>query len=123
MCQDFHRTVYFIRLATKIHRRLQLLSVLDKGNMPGPSNTLLIEGSFSELVEELAQYLDTVNKSDPSSGIQNEIAPALAEIRETEQAEEPVDSESTQKQRDELLKKVVGKASVLNSAPEKGQLL
>lgn len=90
--------------------------------MPGPSNTLLIEGSFAELADELAQYLDTVSKSDAGSGVQSEISSTLAEIREKEQAEEPTDPASIQKQKDEVLKKIVGKAAVLNSAPEKGQL-
>jgi translation initiation factor 3 subunit M len=90
--------------------------------MPGPSNTLLIEGSFSELADELAQYLDTVSKSEAGSGVQSEISSTLGEIREKEQAEEPVDPASIQKQKDEVLKKIVGKAVVLNSAPEKGQL-
>jgi translation initiation factor 3 subunit M len=89
--------------------------------MPGSSNTLLIEGSFSELSEELAQYVDSVAKSEPDSGVQNEIAPALAEVREKEQAEEPADPASIQKQKDEVLKKIVGNAGVLNSAPEKGE--
>ncbi len=90
--------------------------------MPGPSNTLLIEGSFSELADELAQYLDTVSKSEAGGGVQSEIGAALSEIRENEQAEDPADPASTQKLKDEVLKKIVGKASVLNSAPEKGQL-
>lgn len=90
--------------------------------MPGPSNTLLIEGSFAELADELAQYIDTVSKAEPGSETQSEIAPMLSEIREKEQAEEPTDSEPIQRQKDEVLKKIVGKAAVLNSAPEKGQL-
>ncbi|KAI9887030.1 MAG: hypothetical protein M1823_001174 [Watsoniomyces obsoletus] len=42
--------------------------------MPGPATTLLIEGSFEELAEELAQYLDHVRKpggatsSTPTTG-------------------------------------------------------
>lgn len=90
--------------------------------MPGPSNTLLIEGSFAELADELAQYIDTVSKTEPDSGVQNEIAPSLAEIREKEQAEEPTDPASLQKQKDEVLKKIVGQAAVLNTAPEKGRI-
>ena len=89
--------------------------------MPGPSNTLLIEGSFSELADELAQYLDTVSKVEASSGVQNEVSAALSEIREKEQAEEPADPSSIQRQKDEVLKKIVGKAGVLNTAPEKGK--
>ena len=88
--------------------------------MPGPTNTLLIEGSFAELADELAQYVDTVGKSEAGSGIQVDITPTLAEIREKEQAEEPADPLSVQKQKDEVLKKIVGKAAVLNTAPEKG---
>ena len=90
--------------------------------MPGPSNTLLIEGSFAELADELAQYLDTVSKSEADSGVQSEIASMLSEIREKEHAEEPADSDTIQTQKDEVLKKVVGKAAVLNNAPEKGEL-
>jgi hypothetical protein len=88
--------------------------------MPGPSNTLLIEGSFYELSEELAQYLDPLLKSEPGAGLEAEIEPALKEIREKEQAEEPSEPDALQKRKDEVLKKIVGKASVLNSAPEKG---
>ena len=90
--------------------------------MPGPSNTLLIEGSFCELTEELAQYLDPLLKSEPGAGLEADIEPALKEIREKEQAEEPsdADADALQKKKDEVLKKIVGKASVLNSAPEKG---
>ena len=86
--------------------------------MPGPSNTLLIEGSFSELSEELAQYLDTINKSEEGAGIQSAIAPLIATIREKESSEnfEP-DSITTQK--DDILKQIVGNAAVLNTAPEK----
>lgn len=88
--------------------------------MPGPSNTLLIEGSFAELSEELAQYLDTVSKAESDTGLHAEIEPTLNKIREKEQAEESSDPAALQKQKDEVLKKLVGRASVLNSAPEKG---
>ena len=87
--------------------------------MPGPSNTLLIEGSFAELSEELAQYLDTVSKSESGAGLYAEIEPTLNEIREKESEESP-DQEALQKQKDEVLRKLVGRAGVLNSAPEKG---
>ena len=80
----------------------------------------MIEGSFWELAEELAEYLDPLNKAEAGAGVQAEIEPTLKEIREKEEAEESSDSEALQKQKDEVLKKLVGKASVLNSAPEKG---
>ena len=89
--------------------------------MPGPSNTLLIEGTFSELSEELAQYLDTLSKVEADSGVAAEIAPALNEIREKEAGEEAPDATALQKQKDDALKKIVGKAGVLNSAPERGE--
>lgn len=76
--------------------------------MPGPTNTLLIEGSFEELADELAHYIDEVKKkpSEDGSGIQSEIAPLLE-----------------QGQKDEALKKIVTGSTILNSAPEKGFLL
>ncbi|KAI9759428.1 MAG: hypothetical protein M4579_002342 [Chaenotheca gracillima] len=72
--------------------------------MPGPSNTLLIEGPFEELADELALYLDNVKKGqgDESSNVQAEIAPLLE-----------------QSQKDEVLKKLVTSSVALNAAPEK----
>ncbi|KAJ6109707.1 Eukaryotic translation initiation factor [Penicillium sp. IBT 16267x] len=80
--------------------------------MPAPTNTLLIEGSFAELAEEFAQYVDALRKEDT---LQSEIAPLLQPIREQEQSE----GEPDLKQRDEVLKKIVAAAAVLNGAPEK----
>jgi hypothetical protein len=74
-------------------------------NMPAPANTLLIEGSFEELSDELAQHIDTLRKTQNVEGapIQPEVSSLLQEKR-TEDA----------------LKKLVGAASILNAAPEKG---
>lgn len=74
--------------------------------MPAPTNTLLIEGTFDELSDELAQYIDNLKntQSDDSAAIQSEVASLVQ-----------------QNQRDEALKKLVGAAAVLNSAPEKGK--
>ena len=73
--------------------------------MPGPSNTLLIEGSFEELADELAHYIDEVQKkqSPENANTQAEIAPLLEKG-----------------QKDEVLKKLVTGSAVLNFAPEKG---
>jgi translation initiation factor 3 subunit M len=73
--------------------------------MPGPKNTLLIEGTFEELTDEFAQYVDTLKKSqgDESSNIQAESAELLKENK-----------------KDEVLKKLVVGAQALNQAPEKG---
>ena len=83
--------------------------------MPAPTTTLLIEGSFSELAEEFAQYLDALRK-DEASNIQADVAPLLQPLRQQEQNEEQPDL----KQRDEVLKKLVSGAVSLNAAPEKG---
>lgn len=84
--------------------RLQALSHTSI-TMPGPKNTLLIEGSFEELTDEFAQYVDTLKKSqgDESSNIQQESADLLKENK-----------------KDEVLKKLVVGAQALNQAPEKG---
>ncbi|KIX97905.1 uncharacterized protein Z520_06683 [Fonsecaea multimorphosa CBS 102226] len=87
--------------------------------MPAPTNTLLIEGTFSELAEELAQYIDSLAKSEEGAGVQAEIEQLLSAIRESEQSQEPVDEAAVQTQKNEVLKKIVTKASVLNSAPER----
>jgi translation initiation factor 3 subunit M len=91
--------------------------------MPGRSNTLLIEGSFSELAEELSQYIDSVSKAEEGSGLRSEVESLLNTIREAEQSQDAqsVDESRSQSARDDALKMIVTKASVLNSAPERGQ--
>ncbi|KAJ9200576.1 hypothetical protein DTO166G4_1719 [Paecilomyces variotii] len=81
--------------------------------MPAPTNTLLIEGTFTELCEELAQYIDVLRKNEGPS-VHAEVAPLLEPLRQQEQNEQEPDL----KQRDEVLKKIVSAAAVLNSAPE-----
>ena len=73
--------------------------------MPAPSNTLLIEGSFEELAEELAHYIDEIKRKqgDDGAGLQAEVTPLLE-----------------QSYKDEALKKLVTGSAVLNTAPEKG---
>ena len=73
--------------------------------MAGPSNTLLIEGSFEELADELAHYIDDVRKKqgDSNTSTASEIAPMIE-----------------QSQKDEILKKLVAASPILNQAPEKG---
>lgn len=73
--------------------------------MPAPINTLLIDGSFEELSEELASYIDELKRKqgDESSSLHAEVAPLLENGR-----------------KDDALKKLVTASSALNSAPEKG---
>ncbi len=75
--------------------------------MPGPANTLLIEGSFEELADELAHYIDDVQKKQTpeSANTQAEITPLLEKG-----------------QKDEVLKKLVVSSEALNVAPEKGEI-
>ena len=72
--------------------------------MPAAINTLLIEGSFEELCDELAAYLDGVSSAqEKQTSTQSEIQPLLQEDK-----------------KEDALKKVVAASSVLNSAPERG---
>ena len=73
--------------------------------MPGPTNTLLIEGTFEELAEELAHYIAEIQKKqNPNAGdLAAEIAPLLQ-----------------QGQKEDALKKLVTASAVLNTAPERG---
>lgn len=96
------------------------------------TNTLLIEGSFDELADELARYIDSIRKSVSAAqatasaevpSVHAEIAPLLEKLREKEQSEEELTEEQTkqvQDERVEVLKKMVLAAPVLNAAPEKG---
>lgn len=90
-----------------------------------PVNTLLIEGSFAELADELAQYVDAVRKATSQEGpaVHAEISSSLDNLREHEHSEEAL-SEAQNKQvlqeRDAVLKKLVVAAAGLNAAPEKG---
>ena len=49
--------------------------------MPGAKTTLLIEGTFEELTDEFAQYIDSLKKSqgDESANLQAESAELLKE--------------------------------------------
>ena len=66
------------------------------------ANTLLIEGSFEELCDELAVYIDGL----AGSQVQAEVAPLLKEDNKVD-----------------ALKKVVTASAALNKAPERGEFL
>jgi translation initiation factor 3 subunit M len=76
--------------------------------MPGPSTTLLIEGTFEELADELAQYIDNLKNSHSEGGsnVQKEVAEELEAGK-----------------KDEVLKKLIMGSAVLNQAPEKGMFI
>jgi translation initiation factor 3 subunit M len=74
--------------------------------MPGAKTTLLIEGTFEELTDEFAQYIDSLKKSqgDEASNLQGETTDLLKENK-----------------KDEVLRKLVTGGLALNQAPEKGR--
>jgi translation initiation factor 3 subunit M len=63
---------------------------------------VFVDGTFEDLADELAGYIDNVKKVEESEGVRAEIKPLL---------------DSNKK--DEALKKLVTASPVLNSAPEK----
>ncbi|PSK43743.1 hypothetical protein B9Z65_7257 [Elsinoe australis] len=72
--------------------------------MPAPTNTLIVEGSFEELADELATYLDGLaSAQEQSTSVQSEIQPLLQD----------------EGKREDVLKKIVTASSVLSSAPER----
>ena len=75
--------------------------------MPALLNTLLIDGSFEELCEELAQYIDDIKRKqgDEGASTRTDITPLLE-----------------QGQQDDVLKKLVSSSISLNAAPEKGMM-
>lgn len=87
--------------------------------MPGPRTTLLIEGSFRELVEELADYVDNIKKTqtDSAGSLRSEVAPLLDRYT---QAETSQDEDQLENARDDVLKVVVPQSTVLNSTSDKG---
>lgn len=69
------------------------------------SNTLLIDGSFEELADELAQYLDERSEKNAGGALLHDTLKPLLE----------------QNKREEVLTTLVEGSSVLNSVPEKGK--
>ena len=63
---------------------------------------VFIDGTFEDLADELAAYIDNVKKVDESEGIRAEVKPLL---------------EANKK--DEVLKRLVTGSPILNAAPEK----
>lgn len=87
--------------------------------MSGPQTTLLIEGSFRELVEELTEYIDNVkkNQGDSSASLHSDVATALDKYTA---AEESQNNEEAEAAKEEVLKVVVPGSEVLNAVPERG---
>ena len=57
--------------------------------MPGPTNTLLIEGTFRELTDELSDYIDGPRKAQNagSPSLKEEVAPLLEKVTQAEEKE------------------------------------
>ncbi|KAL9081053.1 MAG: hypothetical protein Q9159_007444 [Coniocarpon cinnabarinum] len=89
--------------------------------MPGPTNTLLIEGSFRELVDELADYVDGLRKAQnaDSPSLKEEVAPLLDRVVQTEENECEDREEEIETAKDAVLKVIVKTSGTLNTAPER----
>lgn len=87
--------------------------------MSGPQTTLLIEGSFRELVEELTEYIDNVkkNQGNSSASLHSDVASALDRYTA---AEESQNNEEAEAAKEEVLKVVVPGSEALNAVPERG---
>ncbi len=87
--------------------------------MLGPRTTLLIEGTFKELIEELADYIDNTKKSQGNveSTLRSEVEPLLKKYTT---AEEGDDAEEVETTRDDVLRPVVASSIALNGVPERG---
>lgn len=66
------------------------------------TNQVFIDGTFEDLADELAAYIDNVKKVEGDSGVKAEIKPLLEENK-----------------KDEALKRLITASPVLNNAPEK----
>ncbi len=66
------------------------------------SSQVFIDGTFGDLADELAGYIDNVRKVDENEGVRAEIKPLLEADK-----------------KDEVLKKLITASTALNSAPEK----
>ena len=93
--------------------------------MPGPQNTLLVEGTFKELAEELADYIDNLRKSlsqADAASLRNEINPLLEAYEALEKdGDNDPESDDLEDKRDAVLKPIVSSSGTLNFAPDKGK--
>lgn len=83
-------------LLEEVKKRLEAKMAVDH------ETQVFVDGTFEDLADELAGYLDNVKKVDESEGVRAEIKPLL---------------EANKK--DEALKRLVTSSTVLNAAPEK----
>lgn len=85
---------------------------------PKTRATLLIEGSFRELVEELADYIDNLKKqAEGATTLRSELTPLLEKYSS---AEESANEDETKSTRDTVLQQLVSNANTLVGAPERG---
>jgi translation initiation factor 3 subunit M len=71
-------------------------------DMAAITQQVFIDGTFEDLADELAAYIDNVKKVDDAEGVRAEIKPLLAANK-----------------KDDTLKKLITASPVLNAAPEK----
>lgn len=87
--------------------------------MPGPRSTLQVEGTFKELAEEFAHFLDQLPKESEES-LASEVAPLLEKYTtiETQETENEDQEDDLDDARDEVLRVLVKASPALNSAPD-----
>lgn len=93
--------------------------------MPAPTTTLLVEGNFPDLINELVEYVDSLKKNQTQNSEDAASSPLKSEIEgplgQYTQAEEAGDQEKLNSAREDVLKIIIPAASsVLNTAPERG---
>lgn len=93
--------------------------------MPAPSTTLLVEGNFPDLINELVEYVDNLKKTQNQNNEESAASTLKTDVEgplgQYTQAEEAGDQAKVLNAREDVLKVIVPAASnVLNTAPERG---
>lgn len=84
--------------------------------MPGRA-TLQVEGTFTELAQELADFLDN-QKKDTAGSLKAEVAPLLEKYIQAEGSEDP---DALDFVKDDILRALVGSSNALLSSSDRGE--
>lgn len=81
------------------------------------TQTLLIEGTFSELALELADYIDSLK---PGTDLSEALNKPIKDIESAQSAEDSSKSDSLHKAQRKVLQEICRHAGVLLDTPERG---
>ena len=84
---------------------------------------MLVDGSFRDLADELAGYIDGLRKAqnpDDSTSLREEISPLLNDVTQAEQIEDDNREDEIDKAKDAVLEVITKVSTILNTAQEKG---